>query len=469
MSREEEDHDHQPNNQTIPSVCKYLYGDLSVVELKKFLILAVLFLNLIGSYWLLRPLKDGVFFTTVGLQYLPYAKMSSFIVIIPLILIYSKLVDMYPRHVLMYIICGGYGILFAIISVCLKLPQIGLDNTESSPDRLLGWVTYFGIESFGSICVALFWSFVTSSTSSSSAKKGYPMIVTGGQIGSILGPFLATTTEYLSIPTLFFIAVSEIAFVVLLTQYYMRVIGNSELAASEASQDKKPPSGLLVGLKLLLTEKYLLGIFCISTIYEIVGTIMDYQMKVLASEQYPTPEAFTAFLGSFGVAVNSVSFIVSLLGTSILLRKLGLRICLMIFPTAVSLVLLFVFLIPALSVIFFAQVCLKGLSYAINNPSKEMLYIPTGPDVKFKVKSWIDMFGGRSAKAFGGMIVAPLKGSTDLLLHVGTLVGFFWVFVWIFAALFVGKTWQRMTLEKEQSVMPKSLELKERSDDENKV
>lgn len=229
-------------------------------------------------------------------------------------------------------------------------------------------------------------------------------------------------------------------------------VGNEELAAAVVdSNEKKKSTGLFVGLKLLFSEKYLMGIFAISTIYEIVGTIMDYQMKVLASEQYPTTESFTAFLGTFGVAVNSVSFCTALFGTSFMLRKFGLRICLLIFPVAVAIVLLCVFLVPSLSVIFVAQVCLKGLSYAVNNPSKEMLYIPTGPDVKFKVKSWIDMFGGRSAKAFGGMIVAPLKESTDLLLHVGTLIGFIWVLIWGLSALFVGRTWQRLSLEKELS------------------
>ena len=178
---------------------------------------------------------------------------------------------------------------------------------------------------------------------------------------------------------------------------------------------------------------------------------MDYQMKMLAKEQYPSTEAYTAFLASFGVAVNSLSFCIALLGTSYLLRKLGLRLCLLIFPCAVGLVLLAVFMVPVLSVVFFAQVCLKGLSYAINNPSKEMLYIPTGPDVKFKVKSWIDMFGGRSAKALGAFTVNPIIGTLDTLLHVGTLIAFFWVGVWVFTALFVGKTWYQLTLEKERS------------------
>jgi ATP:ADP antiporter, AAA family len=202
-------------------------------------------------------------------------------------------------------------------------------------------------------------------------------------------------------------------------------------------------------LQLLLTQKYLLGIFAISTIYEVVGTIMDYQMKMLAKEVYPSTESYTSFVASFGVAVNSLSFCIALLGTSYLLRRLGLRVCLLIFPCAVALVLGSVLFFPVLSVVFAAQVCLKGLSYALNNPTKEMLYIPTNPDVKFKVKSWIDMFGGRSAKALGAFSVDQIKYSIDSLLHFGTLIGFAWVGVWVFSALFVGRTWAVLTQEKE--------------------
>ena len=218
----------------------------------------------------------------------------------------------------------------------------------------------------------------------------------------------------------------------------------------------------MIGLKLLLTQKYLLGIFGISTIYEVVGTIMDYQMKMLAKETYPTTEAYTSFLASFGVAVNTVSFSIALLGTSFLLRRFGLRICLLIFPCAVLAVLTSVLVYPVLSVVFGAQVILKGLSYAINNPSKEMLYIPTGPDVKFKVKSWIDMFGGRSAKAVGAATVNQVKDTLEGLLRYGTLIGYVWVGVWIFIALFVGRTWAALTLEKEalaaENTKPKSVD-----------
>jgi hypothetical protein len=48
-------------------------------------------------------------------------------------------------------------------------------------------------------------------------------------------------------------------------------------------------------------------------------------------------------------------------------------------------------------VVFGAMMFLKALSYSLNNPCKEMLYNPTSTDVKFKAKSWIDIFGQRGA------------------------------------------------------------------------
>ena len=43
----------------------------------------------------------------------------------------------------------------------------------------------------------------------------------------------------------------------------------------------------------------------------------------------------------------------------------------------------------------------KGLNYALNQPSKEQLYIPTTPETKYKVKAFMEMFGSRGSKAVG--------------------------------------------------------------------
>jgi AAA family ATP:ADP antiporter len=44
---------------------------------------------------------------------------------------------------------------------------------------------------------------------------------------------------------------------------------------------------------------------------------------------------------------------------------------------------------------------LQGLTYSLNEPAKELLYMPTSDMIKFKAKAWIDVFGARLAKAMG--------------------------------------------------------------------
>ena len=56
-----------------------------------------------------------------------------------------------------------------------------------------GWISYCAIESFGSICVSLFWAFVNSSVNVETAKSAYGLIIAGANLGSIMGPTLAVT------------------------------------------------------------------------------------------------------------------------------------------------------------------------------------------------------------------------------------------------------------------------------------
>ena len=53
-----------------------------------------------------------------------------------------------------------------------------------------------------------------------------------------------------------------------------------------------------------------------------------------------------------------------------------------LFPVTLCLVVVYVWLHSNVYVLFYAMVVIKGLSYALNNPCKEMLYLPT-TKVKF--------------------------------------------------------------------------------------
>lgn len=414
---------------------KTLYGDLSVEEFKKFGTLSSVLLCIIGSYWLLRTIKDAIFMKTVGKLYIPYAKMASFVILVPLILFYSKLVDLVQRHKLFYIICGIYFLIFLGIAVALAHPTIGLANVVTDKFRIVGWVTYLGIETFGSLVVALFWSFVASTTETSAAKKGYALIIGGAQIGSMAGPFLVNrTASSLGIPVLFGVAAVAIFLVPLLIAFFVKKYPY----VHEKGAGKKT-TGPIEGLKLLFSKPYLMGILGIATLYEIIGTILDYQMKFLADEAYGSAEKVAEFLSFFGIAANGLALVFALIGTSFFIRRFGLTFCLVMFPATVACVVLYVMAFPMLWALFVAMVAIKGLSYALNNPCKEIMYIPTSKDVKFKAKGWIDGFGGRSAKATGSSVNALFTSMTSLMFY-GSIVSLGVIGVWILIALYVGRT-----------------------------
>ena len=68
------------------------------------------------------------------------------------------------------------------------------------------------------------------------------------------------------------------------------------------------------------------------------------------------------------------------------------------------------------------QVGIKGLSYALQSPSREMLYIVTTDAIKFKAKSWIDVFGARGSKALGSVVTNQFSDSAADLLTYGSFV-----------------------------------------------
>ena len=129
----------------------------------------------VGIYWMMRSLKDSVFATLVGLEYQPQAKMLSLFVVTAVLFAYNKVVDLVERNRLLAVICGSYALVFVAIAVCLKSTSFGLYGDDGaplppSPERLLGWVHYFAIESYGSLAVSLFWQWTNSIVDLKAAK-----------------------------------------------------------------------------------------------------------------------------------------------------------------------------------------------------------------------------------------------------------------------------------------------------------
>ena len=91
----------------IRSIVRTLWGDLTKAELRNVGLLSLISFSFMGTYSLLRPFKEILFMHFVGKFYLPSAKFASFLIMIPLTLLYAELVDRIEKHQLFYVFCGG--------------------------------------------------------------------------------------------------------------------------------------------------------------------------------------------------------------------------------------------------------------------------------------------------------------------------------------------------------------------------
>ena len=425
----------------------FLWGNLSREELKKFGLLSCIFFLLIGAYWLLRTQKDAAFDAIVGYQYVPRAKFINLFASIFLILIYSKLIDVLGKKNLLLTLATFFSGSFLAIAYLLEYSSFGFMNPVASPDRLFGWFVYLMIEWIGSLMVGLFWAFVTSTTKAESAKKGYPIILAGAQVGSLLGCYLSLNSARFGNSTLFSIGALGLGLIVPMVFFYLKVVPYE--VGAEKTDDKKKKTGMLEGLKILATRPYIMGVLAVSTIYEVINTMLEFEMKLIAKQTYVTKEAFASFNGMYGLFANGLALAFAILGTSFLIRRFGLRFCLLAFPVVTGLLIIGVYFNPVLSMLLAACMAVKGLSYALNNPTKEMMYIPTSQDVRFKAKGWIDQFGSRSSKGMGAVISDIFKNSVSDLLLYSTVISLGLIGVWAFAAAFVGSRFAKLTEKNE--------------------
>lgn len=450
-------------------ICRFNFGNFEKEEFKKFLRMGMIFALIIGVYWTLRPLKDAIFIQLVDRLHLPYAKTVSVLALLPLVMFYTKLLEKTSRERMLVILPTFYGLSVLFFSVCIGLAQSNVEGLASYSfpfiaTKILGYLWYLFVESFGSLVVALFWAFAADTTEPTHAKRGFPLVVALGQIGGIVCPYgigglphrLGLQTDTLSMIILGIL----ILLIIPLVRYFLRATPENLIKAfhgkNEEIVEEKQEPGFLEGLKLMLKHRYLLGIFAANFIYEIVVTIFDFNFKVAAGAIY-SGVALSNYLSIYGSSVNLVSLACLLLGISNITRFLGIGVALAAMPIIVGCALFGFLTMESLSFLFILMVGSKAINYALNGPALKQLYIPTTPDVRFKAQAWIETFGSRASKEAGSlfnMLLAPLQkafgpllGKAHYLMLSGA-IGFPLLALWLFVAIYLGKTFRKAIHDK---------------------
>ncbi len=451
----------------LQKILKPIFGAFEHEELKKFLRMGLVFSFILGSYWSIRVLKSPIFVELVDKHHIPWAKTASIICLVPIVMIYTRLLDAMSHEKMFYRLATVYACLTIIFGFLLsssiigQAPRIIVDARDGYAwygTKVLGYAWYVFVESYGSLIIALFWAIASSTTMPESAKKGYSLIVACGQLGGMLSPYIISQLpsrlgHQTSCLAIYICALLMFALIYLMRYFYKstpRHLMTAFHGHNERSVENRQEPGFLEGFQLLIKHKYMLSIFAVTCIYEIIITIFDFHFTTMAASQY-TGRDFDAYYSYYGSAVNFVALVALLLGINNITRRLGVGFALLLMPAIFGLALMGFATLDSLNFLFALMVSSKAINYALNGPAIKQLYIPTTPDVRYKTQAWIEAFGSRSSKATGSgfnMLYGPLQRqlgeAAGRARHVAlsSYLGFSLVVIWFFIARYLGKKYK---------------------------
>jgi len=437
----------------------------------KLLLMSAAFFFIIAAYTVAKELKDSVFVEIVGgKEYLPWAKFISMFLFIPLLMLYSKLVDSLKRYKLLSFYCVAYGLLGFVFAFFMAHPTIGLSNTNASQYRLFGWFFYFFIEGYTPFLVSVFWSFANSITNPEEARDNYGFMVSGSKLGGMIGPVFALSFLHLTSQSGYFrvseavrhqvllifssvcLLIAPIFIYLLIRKVSGRYLhGYEAVYKAEKKRSKEgAKSGFLSGFMMLIRVPYMFGIFCLGMCYELIYSVLSYQRVAIALKDADSMSDTTGYLLKMAFFTQCVGFLIAFFGTTWILKTLGERWSLMLIPLSTTILFLNFLLFNGRWSFLIFFVVSRAIYFAFVYPVRESLYIPTVKDLKFKTKSWIDAFGSKFSKANGQLFNKLTQGLSSSGFAVAQGVFFSMVIgVWFVVAWFLGKRYEKAVNRKE--------------------
>jgi AAA family ATP:ADP antiporter len=387
-----------------PSSERRLLGAVGAVKREEWPFALLMFTYVflvIGTFWILKPLKNGLFiehydasgFVLAGWHFAAaeaelLAKVLNMGVAIVAVAVFTWLARRFRRERLT-----------AILMLFFIAADLAYAQLLAAPGPAVVWSFYLFGDLFSTLMVATFFAFLNDSVTPEAAKRLYGFVglgaVLGGVVGSsVLGVFIAS----LRAPTWLYACAAVGAVIVVVAGAAGRLVQPGAAVAATASEPAPRRNPAIEGAALVLRSRYLLSIAAIVGLYEIVSTVMDFQFTSTVAH-FLNGDAIGTRLSRVFAVTNVVSMLVQFFLTPLVMQTWGLGVALLVLPAATAAGSLAFLARPSLWVGSMLNIADNAFSYSINQSAKEALYVPTTEDEKYKAKAFIDMFVQRAAKA----------------------------------------------------------------------
>src|SRR6266850_6116983 len=433
-----------------------IFGDVRAGEGGTVLLMSLNIFLLLVAYYVLKTVREPLILMAGGAQLKSYAAAAQALTLVIYVPVYGWVASKLPRQqFLMAVILFFVG--------CIQLFFLG--SRTGVPH--LGFIFFVWVGIFSLTTIAQFWSYANEIYARADGERLFPLIAVGSAAGAPLGAALAERLFALHLSP--FVMMQIAAGILLLHLGLYRVVSRRVASGTALAQE---PIKAGNGFALVLKSRYLRLIALFLVLLNIVNTVGEYILgqavvttgdAQLASNPGFNKEAFIGtFYGKYFFWTNVATILIQAFLVSRIVKKFDMRGVLLALPVVALGAYGLASVGAGLSVLLYVKIAENSTDYSVMNTGKQMLWLPTSREEKYKAKQAIDTFFVRS----GDMLAAGVVFVGTHLLTFG-VAGFAraniaFVLIAVGVAILLLREYYRLTVPaKEKPLVDGTLQLQE--------
>ncbi len=417
-------------------------------EVRPMLWATLYYFLVLAAYFVIRPIRDeaGV---AGGVRNLPWLFLGTLLGMLLIHPLFAALVSRLPRN-------RFIPLTYAFFALNLVVFWVFFQSLTQEEGIWVGRIFWVWTSVFNLFVVSIFWSLMADLFRPAQASRLFGFVAVGGTIGAAVG---STTTAFLAsrITPTHLLLVSAVLLV-------LAMLAARQLASSASGAEEQEPigsdsaanepvgGGLLDGIRLVLSSKYLLGIVGYMLLYTITATFLYFQQAEVVEVSFTDRAARTVFFARIDVVVNSLTALIQIFFSGRIIRQLGIALSLAALPLVCVLGFAAVGIAPTLVAIAVFQILRRTSNYAIARPCREMLYTVLPRNAKYKAKNFIDTFVYRAGDQVGAWSYAGL-GALGFGAAAISLVALPLAAVWLGIGLWLGRRQTSLANTEKSSIL----------------
>jgi ATP:ADP antiporter, AAA family len=433
------------------------------------LLLATALFLLLMAYYIIKPVREALILQhPAGAEYKSWLGAAIAALLLLVVPAYAKLADRLPRNRLV----TGVTLFFA--SHLVFFYAASTSGLKSSLWLSLVFFIWVGI--FNMMLVAQLWAFANDVYDQDRGKRLFAIVGLGASVGAIAGGAVKSAlSSVFDVFQMLLVSAAALVGVAVITQIIHRreSLGQRRAAPPEAlAADSAPPDPAPLkpeaapevhdrsgAFAIVFRHRYLALIAAFSLVFTFVNTngeyILSKLIKMAASEAVASGALGSGDLVSyidgrynvFFTWVNVLSFVLQLVFVSRLIQRAGFGAAFLILPVIALLDGVAVAVAPVLAVLFIGKIAENSTDYSLNNTLRQMLWLPTTRDMKYKAKQAVDTFFVRMGDVASGAWVVVGAGLLQLGVRGFALTNAVLVVAWLWLAWAIAQQHRQLTSE----------------------